>query len=111
MFPTTINGLANSMQITMDKQHKFYLCNISYIITSLELKLYNDEQLHNCYIILPLAQYNTLETRNIWMFYVNFGNILNVHLYSVTGQLTSGSGFNVKHMVVLHNALCTVVGL
>jgi len=87
MFPRTANSVAYSTQITMDKQHIFCLCNILCIVTSIELKLYNEEQLQ-CFIILLFTQYNTLETRNIQMFYVYFGNILNVHLYSVTGQLT-----------------------
>jgi len=45
MFPTTVNSMACSTQINMDKQHIFYFCNISCIVTSFELKLYNEEQL------------------------------------------------------------------
>jgi hypothetical protein len=37
MFPRTVNSVAHSTQSTMDKQHIFYLCNISCIVTSIEL--------------------------------------------------------------------------
>jgi len=47
MFPRTVKSVAYSTQITMDIQHIFYLCNISCIVTSIELKLYNEEQLQS----------------------------------------------------------------